>query len=161
MPGRVAEPMTNLAERPPPQPIPAPTSAVPTTVTEFTLRVSVQAAWGIRRVRVRVDPRDTYGENKVVALAYKTRVRRLCDDEHDILESAVRALVSNARDANARARCPPWRDVHVYLHRLPPRARVGGWRGWGLRGRRLLGVECARDAVAMYRAKVEVLQREM
>lgn len=160
MPGPVPEPMTNLAERPPPEPVPPPTS-VPTTVPEVALRVPMQAARGICRVRVRVDPRNTYGENEIVALAHETRVRGFCDDEYDILESAVRALVPDAWDADARARRPPWRDVHIDLHRLPSRARVGGWCGWGLRGRRLLGVERARDAITMHRAKVEVLQREM
>lgn len=162
MPGRVPESMTNLAERPPSQPVAAPTSAVPTAVPEVALRIPMQASWRIRRVRVRVDPWDAYGKNEVVALAHEARVRGFCDDEHDVLESAVRALVPDARDADARARRPPWRDVHVDLHRLPPRTRLGGWCDWGLRGRRgLLGVERARDAVAMHRAEVEVLQREM
>lgn len=111
---------------------------------------------------MRVDPRDTYGEDKVVALAYKARVRRFCDDEHDILESPVRTLVPDARDADARARSPPRGDVHIDLHCLSPRACVGGWCGWGFCGLRgLLRVERSRDAVAVHRAEVEVLQCEM
>ncbi len=166
MPVRVRESVTNLAERPPPQPIPAPTASVSPAMPKIALYVSVQAVRGIRRmrvrVRVRIDPGDAHGEDEVVALAHEARVWRLRDYEHDILERAVHALVPDARDTDARARRPPWGDVHVDLHRLSPRARVGGWSGWGFHSLRwLLGVERARDAVAVHRAEVEILEREM
>ena len=100
-----------------------------------------------------VGPRDAHGEDEIVARPREARVRRLGDDEDDVLERAVRALVADAGHAHARAVAPARRDVHVELHGLLRRAgvRVGVGLGWE--------VERAGDAVPVRRAEVEVFER--
>lgn len=80
---------------------------------------------------------------KVVTHSLEMRMGDFSNDENNILEGPIAALVSYAREADARARPPAWRNPDVDLDEL-----------------RWAEAPCPGDAVMMCRAIVEIFECE-